>query len=235
MMMRLNEVVISSCINKLYGIKIDELIYDSDIDNKVVWMNTATDDTTCDTSCDSCDVVDYSDYSSEDEYYVNVFRKKHGLENQCFGKRNILLITIDDRNNAYGCYFPDRIDSYENYCTDMSLFTITRGIEIVECKYAFDGIMNCISFPKDCLYCIGEESRWLYKITNRMGLEIEWNDNQKMITTYDRAVMRSSKLRRVIVYACVHRENVLKLVSHVPSVTDSEQYKQATLPIFDCL
>ena len=42
MMMRLNEVVISSCINKLYGIKIDELIYDSDIDNKVVWMNTAT-------------------------------------------------------------------------------------------------------------------------------------------------------------------------------------------------
>lgn len=218
-MIRLNEIVISSCINKLYGIKLNELLYDSEIDRyQFDSHSSCTDshdnifdsvcDTICDTVCDSCDTsCDSFDLPSDDDYYSNLFKKKNCIESQCFGKKNLIFITIDNHNNTYGCFFPERIDSDENYSMYMSLFTITKGIEIIEKKYEFVDIMNCISFPKDCLYCIGEGNQWVYKVVNDGCLQIVWNDKQKLITCYNRTIMKTSPLKRIVVYSTVNREN----------------------------
>lgn len=227
-MLRLNEVVIHRCINRLYGVALGDLIYDSEID--CGWHSSSSDpvttihsskhctncdlfsdedqcDTSCDTSCDTCSTLSESyDTSTEEDYYVNLFRRKNVVEKQCFGKRDIIFITTDEDNNTYGCYFPERISSKENFSLQMGLFTMTKGLEIVEEKYDFDHIMNCISFPKDCLYCIGDDYDWLYRVYKDGDImRIVWNSTQRMITSYNRTIMKSAALSRIMVYTVVRK------------------------------
>lgn len=205
-MAKVNEIIISSCINRLYRLHLDELLYDSDVDNHAQ-DKCSTCSTSCDSSCDDmCEQIDLCDLSSEDYYYANLFRKKNSVEEKCFGKKSLVFINVDSSNNTYGCFFPDCVESDENYCMNISMFTITKGIEIIESKYEFDDVITCVSFPKDCLYCVGEGSQWVYKVVQDGGtLKIVWNDSQKVLRNYNRTIMKTAPLKRLVVYSTTDR------------------------------
>ena len=190
---------------------LSELVYDSDIGrpSSKTWKRSDTSDVTYDSDGDtSSDTIT----SSEDEYYSNLFRKKNEIETQCFGKRSLILITTDANNNTYGCYFPEKITTQENYSLYMSMFTITRGIEIVEEKYEFAHVMNCISFPKDCLYSVGDGNQWVYKVVKKRGYEIVWNKKQDVLPVYNRLIMKTNKIKRIVIYTTKQKEARFNLV-----------------------
>lgn len=190
---------------------LSELVYDSDIGrpSSKTWKKSDTSDVTYDSDGDtSSDTIT----SSEDEYYSNLFRKKNEIETQCFGKRSLILITTDANNNTYGCYFPEKITTQENYSLSMSMFTITRGIEIVEEKYDFAHVMNCISFPKDCLYSVGDGNQWVYKVVKKRGYEIVWNKKQDVLPVYNRLIMKTNKIKRIVIYTTKQKETRFNLV-----------------------
>lgn len=233
---------------------LNELVYDSDIGraSSKSWKKSDTSDVTYDSDSDtSSDTIT----SSEDEYYTNLFRKKNEIETQCFGKRSLILITTDANNNTYGCYFPDRVTTQENYSMCMSMFTITHGIEIVEEKYDFAHVMNCISFPKDCLYSVGDGNQWVYKVVKKRGYEIVWNKKQDVLPVYNRLIMKTNSIKRIVIYTTKEKDTRFNLVkclcngktdncnnsdssdnSDICDKIDKEKHNSCfTLPIFNWL
>lgn len=211
-MTKINEIVLSNAIKKLTGYRLGELVYDSTMEVTHNLYQRDFNYIMVDSLSESEYRDDYSTSSSmyseddEDDYYINLFKKKNDLEQACFGKENLVFINIDRSNNTYGVYFPSKIDSKANSSLGMFMFTITKGIEIVERSYDFSCAINTICFPRDCVMCLGDEDTWIYKVINgETGLKIIWNEKQPNLRSYNRLIMKTNNLTRLLVYKCIRR------------------------------
>lgn len=184
----INITAIKTVICRLYGVIPAELLYDSDMnENK---MNSF--------DYDDSDIL--SDISSDDEYF-DFFSCKNPIEKCCFGKEMICFILIDINNTVYGHYHPGIIKSKDNLVHNLSVFLISNGIEIYEKKYNPRDFFMSTSFPEKTLYTVGDGLDWIYKVTNN-PFKVSWNESQNQIYTYDRRLMKTADLKRLLIYKC---------------------------------
>ena len=180
----MNFIFFSTYIKKLYKLKIQELLFDSEIDE---FVNSESNE-------------DLSSYSSvdEDDYYYQYFIKKNVLEKCLLGKNNLCFIIQDINKNYYGMYFPGDITGDYNVCMNVKFFILTKGIEIKEINYNSNRIFTSIIFSNDdYLIQVGENDEWLFKLYKD---HIEFNCNQKLINNFNKTIMKTSKIQKFYVF-----------------------------------
>lgn len=182
----MNLVFISTYIKKLYNLILDELLFDNEIDLK------NNDYSISENELDSS-------FSSEDDLYLNLLIKKNNLENLLYGKNNLCFIFIDENNNCYGMYYPGYIIGKEIYSTDVSFFILSKGIEIIEKKYNSLEFFTELKFSKNKYLLKVGNKNWLFKLYNNY---IEFNYNQKLLLDYNKNIMKTSKIIKILVFKC---------------------------------
>lgn len=205
---KLNNVVITNSLNTLYGLIIKDLIYDSDIN-----INFFNDKSYSNSQSQS---QSYSSSEENDDYlYFNLLKSKNELEQLCFGKSQIIFLLTDNDNNTFGFYFPEKITNKENYCLELSLFLMTKGIEIINEKYFMNGIFNYLKFEKNSndLLSIYQnkdntngKDQMLFKISKSDNkFKFTFNDKQKSIISYNRSIIKTKEIKRLTIYKCIDK------------------------------
>ena len=183
----INMIAIKTSICRLYGVLPSELLFDSDI-------NGIEFDDVKDAAEGSADV------SSDDDYF-DFFTCRNIVEKCCFGKEKVCFILVDANDTIYGHYHPGEIKSKENYVNGLTIFLISKGIEIHEKKYYPSAFFMTTSFPEDSLYTVGDESEPIFSVLPS-PFRVVWNENQIQLRSYNRTLLKSSPLKRLLVYKC---------------------------------
>lgn len=179
----MNLVFIATYIKKLYNLIIDELLYDSDITRLNEESNTDN---------------EFSDYSSEDNIYINLLIQKNDLEISLYGKDNLCFIIMDEYYNTYGMYYPGLINGNENFSPNVSFFILSKGIEVYQKRYDSNNFFTNIKFSNDYLIKVGE-NHWLFKLYKD---HIIFNFNQNLLNNYNTDIMKDSKILKILVFKC---------------------------------
>lgn len=197
----MNLIFLCTELKRLYNVIVDELLYDSEME-RLVAGNCAQpfpnddSDTRTDTSTDS---VLSDDSISSDDTYSQIFRHKSEFQSVLFMKRSLCFLIIDIYDNCYGIYYPGTIDRELNCCLNVSLFSLSRGIEIAVRKYNVVSAFGYISFSRnDYLLEMGAKN-WLLRLyTDR----IIFNENQRVLESYNKTIMKSASLKQILVFNC---------------------------------
>ena len=179
----MNLVFIATYLKRIYNIEIVELLYDSDITRLIE---------------DSDNDNELSDYSSEDNFYIDLLVKKNDLEISIYGKDNLCFIIMDEDYNTYGMYYPGTIYGNENFSPNVSFFILTKGIEVFQKKYDTTCLFTNIDFSNDYLLKVGEND-WLFKLYKD---HIVFNFNQNLLNNYNSDIMKDSKILKTMVFKC---------------------------------
>lgn len=179
----MNLVFIATYIKKLYNINIDELLYDSCVTRLI-------------SECESDN--EFSDYSSEDNLYIDLLIQKNDLEISLYGKENLLFIFMDENYNSYGMYYPGSIEGNDNTSGNVSFFILTKGIEVYQKRYDTINFFTDIKFSSDYLIKVGK-SNWLFKLYKD---HIIFNSNQNLLRNYNTDIMRDSRILKILVFKC---------------------------------
>lgn len=179
----MNLVFIATYIKRLYNILIDELLYDSCITK----LNN-------DYESDN----EFSDFSSEDNMYIELLTQKNDMEISLYGKNNLLFIIMDENYNSYGMYFPGTIIGNDNISANVSFFTLTKGIEVYQKRYDTINFFTNLIFSNDYLIKVGEDD-WLFKLYKD---HIIFNSKQNLLKNYNSDIMKDSKILKVLVFKC---------------------------------
>ena len=124
--------------------------------------------------------------------------KKNELESNLIGKNKLFFIIISEDKSIYGMFFPNYIIGKENFSTNVSFFTLTKGIEIKEEKYESLNFFTNIKFSNNYLIKVGEKS-WLFKLYYD---HIIFNSKQNLIQNYNKEIMKNSKIKKIMVFKC---------------------------------
>ena len=186
----INMTAIKTSICRLYGVLPSELLYDSS-------MNAFD----CESDCECNDVSNQSSDISSDDDYFDFFNCKNQIEKCCFGKEKVCFILIDNNDTVYGHYHPGLIKSKDNYVNGLTIFLISKGIEIYEKKYHPRNFFISTSFPEKALYTVGDETEVIFSVTSN-PFQINWNENQNQIYSYNRSLLKTSSVKRLMIYKC---------------------------------
>lgn len=181
----MNFIFLCTELKRLYNVVICELLYDSVIDSELDKSDSTTDPVS-------------SDDSSED-IYTEFTKRKNAVHSVVFMKRSLCFVIIDEADNCYGIYYPGTINGELNHCIDMSLFSLSKGIEVDVRKYTTVDAFGYIRFSMDSYLIELGSKNWLLRLYND---RIEFNKNQTVLNCYNRTIMRSSKLKQLLIFNC---------------------------------
>ena len=186
----MNLIFICTALKRMYNMVIRELLYDSELE-KVVHDHSST------IPSDDSEFISSDD--SSDDNYTQVFRRKNVIQNAVFMKRSVCFIIIDELDNCYGIYYPGTIDRELNCCIGVSIFSLTKGIEIDMRKYYPTSAFNYLSFSNTSYLMELGSKTWLLRIYKD---HVVFNENQNVLDTYNHTLMKSARLKRLMALNC---------------------------------
>lgn len=190
----MNLIFICTALKQMYNVVVRELLYDSELEKNV--------HSQCAESGAHGEISDSfpsDDSISSDDNYMQVFRRKNVIQAAVFMKKSLCFIIIDELDNCYGIYYPGIVDRELNCCVNVSLFSLTKGIEIDMRKYRTTSVFSYISFTSDGWLMEMGAKTWLLRIYDD---RIVFNDNQNVLETYNHTLMKSARIKQLIVLNC---------------------------------
>lgn len=195
----MNLIFLRTAIRKLYGVLIDDLLYDSDIHNNIhndIHIGIRTESTL------SSDSSSYSDLS-EDDSYILFLKKKNDLQAALIMKNRLCFVVMDESDTCYVLYYPGTVTAETNHCLGACLCQLARGIEIVAQRYDVVDAFAYLRFPEGFLLEFGTTD-WIMRLDNERVLF-----NEKTLIERCRSSLscysvlpKSAYLKRTLVFNC---------------------------------
>lgn len=186
----MNLIFICTELKRLYNVVLGELLYNSVVEG-ISFSESTTDGTTSDGTT--------SEGSSEDDVYMELLKRKNEIQSVVFMKNSLCFIIIDISDNCYGIYYPGSINSELNHCINSSIFSLAKGIEVNVKKYYPLDAFAYIRFSNDDYLMEFGSKNWLLRLYND---RIEFNNDQKVLSCYNRTIMKSSKIKQILIFNC---------------------------------